>query len=61
MSYTQLIYHIVIRTKYSEPTIPNEHPEELYRYINGLGENKKSYLYRINGMPEHCGNSVCCF
>jgi len=53
MSYTQLIYHIVIRTKYSRPTIPNEHSEELYRYISGFIKNKKSYLYRINGMPEH--------
>ena len=53
MSYTQLIYHIVFRTKYSKPTIPNEHSEELYRYISGLIENKKSYLYRINGMPDH--------
>ena len=53
MSYTQLIYHIVIRTKYSKPTIPNEHSDELYRYIWGFIKNKNSYLYRINGMPEH--------
>jgi putative transposase len=53
MSYTQLVYHIVIRTKHSKPTIPNEHSEELYRYITGFIKNKKSFLYRINGMPEH--------
>jgi putative transposase len=53
MSYTQLIYHIVIRTKYSKPVIPNEHSEELYRYIAGYIKNKKSFLYRINGMPDH--------
>jgi len=53
MSYTQLIYHIVIRTKYSQPTIVNEHSEELYRYIYGFIRNKKSLLYRINGMPDH--------
>ncbi len=53
MSYTQLVYHIVIRTKHSKPTIPNEHSEELYRYITGFIKNKKSFLYRVNGMPEH--------
>ena len=53
MSYTQLIYHIVFRTKYSKPTLPNEYSEELYRYISGFISNKKSYLYRINGMPDH--------
>ncbi|GHT17111.1 transposase [Bacteroidia bacterium] len=53
MSYTQLIYHIVIRTKCSQPTIPNEQSEELYRYIWGIIKNKKSFLYRINGMPDH--------
>jgi len=53
MSYTQLMYHIVIRTKYSTPSIPNEHSEELYRYIWGFIKNKKSYLYRVNGMPDH--------
>jgi REP element-mobilizing transposase RayT len=53
MSYTQLIYHIIIRTKYSKPTIVAEYSEELYRYINGVIKNKKSYLYRINGMPDH--------
>ncbi|MFA6401737.1 MAG: IS200/IS605 family transposase [Salinivirgaceae bacterium] len=53
MSYTKLLYHIVIRTKYSRPTIPNEHADELYRYIWGYVKNKKSVLYRINGMPEH--------
>lgn len=53
MSYTQLIYHIVIRTKYSKQTLPNEHSEELYRYIWEIIKNKKCFLYRINGMPDH--------
>lgn len=53
MSYTQLIYHLVIRTKYSRPVLPNEYSDELYRYIWGFIKNKKSFLYRINGMPDH--------
>lgn len=53
MSYTQLYYHIVFRTKYSEMTIPNEHAEKLYRYIWGIVTNKNCKLFRINGMPDH--------
>jgi len=33
--------------------LPIEHIEELYRYIWGYINNKKSFLYRINGMPDH--------
>ena len=53
MSYIQSLHHIIIRTKYSELTIPNEHSEELYRYISGYVNKKKSFLYRVNGMPDH--------
>jgi putative transposase len=53
MSYTKLLCHIVIRTKYSRPTIPNEHSDDLYRYMWGYIKKKKCVLYRINGMPEH--------
>ncbi|HOG50740.1 MAG TPA: IS200/IS605 family transposase [Lentisphaeria bacterium] len=53
MSYTRLFYHIIFRTKYSEPTINNAHADDLYRYIWGIVKNQKGILYRINGMPEH--------
>jgi REP element-mobilizing transposase RayT len=53
MSYTQLFYHIVIRTKYSYKTIPDEHSEDLYKYINGFVKNKKSVLYKVNGISDH--------
>lgn len=53
MSYTHLLCHIIIRTKRSEMTIPNEQSEKLYRYIWGFVKGKKSVLYRINGMPDH--------
>lgn len=53
MSYTLSYHHIVIRTKYSEPTIPNENSEKLYRYIWGFVNAKKCKLFRINGMPDH--------
>ncbi|KMQ68655.1 transposase [Chryseobacterium koreense] len=53
MSYIQSLHHIIIRTKHSKKVLPNEHSEELYRYITGYIKNKKSFLYRINGMPDH--------
>ncbi|MFZ4456185.1 MAG: IS200/IS605 family transposase [Bacteroidales bacterium] len=53
MSYTRLLYHIVFRTKYGNNTIPEEHETELYAYMMGIINNKKSKLYRIGGMPNH--------
>ena len=53
MSYVQSIHHIIIRTKNNENTIDEEYSEELYRYIWGYIKNKKSFLYRINGITDH--------
>jgi REP element-mobilizing transposase RayT len=53
MSYTRLLYHIVFRTKYGNDTIPESHEKELYAYIMGIIENKKSKLYRIGGTENH--------
>jgi REP element-mobilizing transposase RayT len=53
MSYVQLLYHVIIRTKGSVPALSPEYSEELYRYIWGIIKNKNSVLYRINGMQEH--------
>jgi len=53
MSYTQIYYHIVFRTKNSEKSISQHNISELYRYIWGIIKNKKSQLYRINGIEDH--------
>lgn len=53
MSYTQLLYHIVFRTKGGKNTIPEQHEKELYAYIMGIINNKKSKLYRIGGTENH--------
>ncbi|MDR2795284.1 MAG: IS200/IS605 family transposase [Spirochaetaceae bacterium] len=53
MSYTHLLYHIVFRTKSGYPTIPEAHEKELYAYIMGTINNKKSKLYRIGGTKNH--------
>lgn len=52
-AYTQIIYHIVFRTKGSEKTIDITNSSELYKYIWGIIKNKKCFLYRINGMEDH--------
>jgi REP element-mobilizing transposase RayT len=53
MSYVQLLYHVIIRTKASLPTLSLAYSDELYRYIWGIIKNKNSVLYRINGMEDH--------
>ena len=53
MSYTQIYYQIVFRTKYNIKAIPEEHCQELYKYMWGIIESTKSKLYRINGVADH--------
>lgn len=53
MSYTKLLYHIVFRTKQGKFTIPEQYEKELYAYIMGIVNNKKSKLYRIGGTENH--------
>jgi len=53
MSYRQIFYHIIFGTKHREPTIAENHCEELYKYIWGIIKNNKCKLYRINGVADH--------
>ena len=53
MSYTKLLYHIVLRTYRSKQTINTNHERELYGYMMGIIERKGGKLYRIGGMPDH--------
>lgn len=53
MSYTNLLYHIVIRTKYSESTINEEHERDFYAYALGQISNMNAKLFRIGGIPDH--------
>ena len=52
-SYRQHLFHIVIRTKGSQPSIYLNHINDLCAYITGTVKNKKSHLYRINGVENH--------
>ena len=53
MSWTFCLYHIVICTKNRQPTITEDHCRDLYGYIYGFLKHKNSFVYRINGMPNH--------
>ena len=53
MSYTKILYHIVLRTKRSEMSISQNNVSSLYKYIWGIIKNKQGKLYRINGMEDH--------
>ncbi len=52
-TYTQILYHIVFSTKDRENTLLKERREDFFKYIWGVIQNKKSYLYRINAEADH--------
>jgi len=47
------LHHIVFCTKRRKNTLPEIHHEELYKFIWGIIQNRKSFLYRINGTGNH--------
>ena len=53
MSYTNLLYHIIFRTKDSLKTINLVNAPLLYNYIFGICRNKSCKLYRIGGVTDH--------
>jgi len=52
-TYTQILYHIVFSTKNRERHLVEDRREDLFRYVWGIINNKKSHLYRINGVDDH--------
>ena len=52
-TYRQIFYHIVFSTKHREATLPEEHHEELYKYIWGIVKGHQCKLYRIDGTNDH--------
>jgi len=53
MSYTQLYYHIIFRTKYNRSAIPQEHEAELYSYLRECAKRRNAVLYEIGGIENH--------
>jgi REP element-mobilizing transposase RayT len=52
-TYTQIIYQIVIGTRYREKVLTKNNREELFKFISGILQNKKCVLYQVNGVEDH--------
>jgi putative transposase len=52
-TYTQIIYQIVFSTSNRIECLHQENRPELFKYISGIIKNRKSHLYRINGVEDH--------
>ena len=52
-TYTHILYHIVFATKKRNPALTADRRQDLFRYIWGIIKNKKSHLYRLNGVEDH--------
>ena len=53
MSYVNLNYHIILGTKYQEPTIEESIEERLYAYIGGILRNRDGVLLAAGGTADH--------
>ncbi|WP_276345756.1 IS200/IS605 family transposase [Daejeonella sp. JGW-45] len=52
-TFRQIYYQIVFGTKYREPTLRDIYCDDLYKYISGVIQAKKSTPYQINGIEDH--------
>ncbi len=52
-TYSKIYIQVVFAVKGRENLIPNNHKEELYKYITGIVTNEGQKLIAINGMPDH--------
>lgn len=52
-TYTQLYIQFVFAVKFRESLIRKEWKDELFKYITGIIQNKKSKMLAINGTADH--------
>lgn len=52
-TYTQCYIQVVFAVKNREYLIPNDHKDEVYKYMTGIIQSYKHKLLAINGMPDH--------
>ena len=52
-TYSNLLAHIIFRTKNSIPLIKNNFQDQLYGYIGGIIRSEDGILLSIGGMPDH--------
>ncbi len=51
-TYTQIMYHVVFSTKNRAACLHADNRETLFRYINGVLENKQCHVYQVNGVAD---------
>jgi len=65
-SYRQILYHIVFSTYYRRNTLPLAFHDDLYKFIWGIIQKRKGFLYKIGGTENHIHilsdlhPTVCC-
>lgn len=52
-TFSQIYIHIVFTVQGRQSLIPQNHRDELFKYITGIVTNRGQKLIRINGMPDH--------
>lgn len=52
-TYTQLYVQIVFAVKGRQCLIPQQHKEELHRYITGVVQNRGAKVMAVHCMPDH--------
>ncbi len=53
MSYSKLLYHVVFPTHRREPTVVENHEQELYAYIAGIVKKQGGFVHAIGGVSNH--------
>ncbi len=53
ITFTRLIYHVILSTRRREALISAGLRNDLYAYIGGIVRAQKSLLVEIGGMPDH--------
>ena len=52
-TYTRILYHIVFATKDRQSVLADSRRDDLYRYMNGVIKNNRSWPVWTNGVKDH--------
>ena len=52
-TFSQIYLQFVFAVQHRQSLIPQEHKEELHKYITGLVQNRKAKMLAVNCMPDH--------
>ena len=52
-TFSQIYLQFVFAVKHRQSLIPQQHKEELHKYITGLVQNRKAKILAVHCMPDH--------